>query len=67
MGAASPKHATSRRDCHRHADVIVVGAGIFGASMAITLARQSRSVFLLERSLKEPDRTVGELLQLGGV
>lgn len=59
--------ATLRRIAHRHADVIVVGAGIFGAAMAVTLARQSRSVFLLERSLKEPNRIVGELLQPGGV
>ncbi|KUJ06354.1 ERG1 squalene epoxidase [Mollisia scopiformis] len=56
-----------RRTMHRHADVVVVGAGVFGTAMAITLARQSRSVFLLERSLKEPDRIVGELLQPGGV
>jgi choline dehydrogenase-like flavoprotein len=60
-------NAYLRRTMHRHADVVVVGAGVFGASMAITLARQSRSVFLLERSLKEPDRIVGELLQPGGI
>ncbi|KAF4472817.1 squalene monooxygenase erg1 [Fusarium albosuccineum] len=59
--------AASRRVNHRHADVVVVGAGIFGAAIAITLARQNRSVFLLERSLGEPDRIVGELLQPGGV
>ncbi|KAK4071121.1 hypothetical protein Purlil1_13508 [Purpureocillium lilacinum] len=59
--------AAIHRIAHRHADVVVVGAGIFGAAMAVTLARQSRSVFLLERSLKEPDRIVGELLQPGGV
>ncbi|TQV91837.1 squalene epoxidase [Cordyceps javanica] len=57
----------SRRASHRHADVIVVGAGIFEAAIAISLARQNRSVLLLERSLKEPDRIVGELLQPGGV
>ncbi|KJK73715.1 putative squalene monooxygenase [Metarhizium anisopliae BRIP 53293] len=67
MAVAQPKVADSRRENHRHADVIVVGAGIFGAAIAITLARQNRSVFLLERSLKEPDRIVGELLQPGGV
>ena len=51
----------------RHADVIVVGAGIFGTAIAIALAQQSRSVVLLERSLEEPNRIVGELLQPGGV
>ena len=48
-------------------DVIIVGAGILGCALAITLARQGRSVTLLEKSLKEPDRIVGELLQPGGV
>lgn len=67
MGTSSLEDAAFRRTVHRHADVIVVGAGIFGFTMAITLARQSRSVFLLERSLREPDRIVGELLQPGGV
>lgn len=48
-------------------DVIIVGAGILGCALAITFARQGRSVSLLEKSLKEPDRIVGELLQPGGV
>ena len=48
-------------------DVVVVGAGILGCALAVTFARQGRSVCLLERSLKEPDRIVGELLQPGGV
>lgn len=56
-----------RRTAHHHADVIVVGAGVFGAAIATALARQQRSVILLERSLKEPERIVGELLQPGGV
>ena len=49
------------------ADVLIVGAGILGCALAVTFARQGRSVFLLEKSLKEPDRIVGELLQPGGV
>ena len=56
-----------RRTLHHTSDVVIVGAGILGTTIAITLARQSRSVILLEKSLKEPDRIVGELLQPGGV
>ena len=58
-----------RRKFHHESDVLVVGAGILGTALAITLARAPhyRSVTLLEKSLKEPDRIVGELLQPGGV
>ncbi|MCJ1372175.1 Squalene epoxidase [Loxospora ochrophaea] len=56
-----------RRTQHHTSDVVVVGAGVLGTSIAITLARQDRSVILLEKSLKEPDRIVGELLQPGGL
>ena len=51
----------------RHADGIIVGAGIAGCALAVALGKQGRRVVLLERSLKEPDRIVGELLQPGGV
>ncbi len=52
----------------RHsADVVVVGAGILGCAVAVALGKQGRSVILLEKSLKEPERIVGELLQPGGV
>ena len=47
--------------------MVVVGAGIFGCAAAHALAKQGRSVLLLERQLKEPDRIVGELLQPGGI
>nr|OQO32210.1 hypothetical protein B0A51_00579 [Rachicladosporium sp. CCFEE 5018] len=56
-----------RRNEHHEADVVVVGAGILGCAVAVALGNQDRSVILLERSLKEPDRIVGELLQPGGV
>lgn len=56
-----------RRQLHHEADVVVVGAGVFGCAAAFALAKQGRSVLLLERWLKEPDRIVGELLQPGGV
>lgn len=56
-----------RRRLHHDADVVIVGAGIFGCAAAYALANQGRSVILLERSLKQPDRIVGELLQPGGL
>jgi squalene monooxygenase len=56
-----------RRRLYHEADVVVVGAGIFGCAAAFALAKQGRSVLLLERWMKEPDRIVGELLQPGGV
>ncbi|PSS12336.1 hypothetical protein M430DRAFT_36494 [Amorphotheca resinae ATCC 22711] len=56
-----------RRRLYHEADVVVVGAGVFGCAVAFALAKQGRSVLLLERWLKEPDRIVGELLQPGGV
>jgi squalene monooxygenase len=56
-----------RREEHHEADVVVVGAGVFGCAIAVAMARQGRSVILLERWMKEPDRIVGELLQPGGI
>lgn len=56
-----------RRRLHHEADVVVVGAGIMGCAIAVAMGKQGRSVLLLEKSLKEPDRIVGELLQPGGV
>jgi len=56
-----------RRRLHHEADVVIVGAGILGCAIAVALGKQGRSVILLEKSLKEPDRIVGELLQPGGV
>ncbi|KAF2675464.1 squalene monooxygenase [Microthyrium microscopicum] len=52
---------------HHEADIVIVGAGIAGCALAVAFGKQGRSVVLLERSLKEPDRIVGELLQPGGV
>ncbi|KAE8154151.1 squalene epoxidase-domain-containing protein [Aspergillus avenaceus] len=59
--------AEERRRVHHHADVVIVGAGVLGCALAVTLGKQGRSVLLLEASMKEPDRIVGELLQPGGV
>lgn len=62
-----PDLLETRRKEHHDADVLVVGAGIVGCAVAVALGKQGRSVILLEKSLKEPDRIVGELLQPGGV
>eukprot|EP00042_Codosiga_hollandica_P036316 m.276272 g.276272 ORF g.276272 m.276272 type:complete len:524 (+) comp54858_c0_seq29:710-2281(+) len=50
-----------------HADAIVVGCGVGGAALATTLARMGKKVIVLERSMDEPDRIVGELMQPGGL
>lgn len=57
----------ARRTKHHEADVVVVGAGVFGCAMAHAMANQGRSVILLERWMHEPDRIVGELMQPGGM
>ena len=48
-------------------DIIIVGAGIAGCAVASAFAKQGKRVLLIERSLNEPKRIVGELLQPGGV
>ncbi|TPX64129.1 hypothetical protein SpCBS45565_g06111 [Spizellomyces sp. 'palustris'] len=48
-------------------EVIIIGGGILGASLAAALGRDGRDVLLIERDWSEPDRIVGELLQPGGV
>lgn len=48
-------------------DVVIVGAGVAGCSLAHALSSSSLRIALLERSLSEPDRIVGELLQPAGV
>ncbi|KAF1808618.1 squalene epoxidase [Eremomyces bilateralis CBS 781.70] len=63
----SPDAREERRRLHHEADVVIIGAGVAGCAMAVALGKQGRSVILLEKSLKEPDRIVGELLQPGGV
>jgi len=66
VGKLQHKIEEARR-LHHEADVVIIGAGILGCAVAVALGNQGRSVILLEKSLKEPDRIVGELLQPGGV
>ena len=40
-------------------DVVVVGAGVAGASLAHSFGKQGRRVLCVERDLSEPDRIVG--------
>src|SRR5690349_21651367 len=67
MAITASQLLRERREVYHEADVVVVGAGIFGCAIAYALANQGRSVILLERWMHEPDRIVGELLQPGGV
>lgn len=50
-----------------HHQVIIVGAGVAGAPLAFHLGKNGKEVLVLERSLEEPNRIVGELLQPAGV
>ena len=59
-----PTMAADNTPCY---DALIVGAGVAGCALARALSRQGRNVLVLERSLAEPDRIVGELLQPGGV
>lgn len=64
---------------HHDYDVIIVGAGIAGPALAFALSPSSKlrkgrpepsrplRTLLVDQSLKQPDRIVGELLQPGGV
>ena len=48
-------------------DIIVVGSGVLGTALAVSLARSGRKVLVVERDLGPPHaRIVGELLQPGG-
>ncbi|KAK9678444.1 hypothetical protein RND81_11G211800 [Saponaria officinalis] len=47
-------------------DVIIVGAGVAGAALGYSLAKDGRHVRVIERDLNAPDRIAGELLHPGG-
>lgn len=63
-----------KKNMSSHYDVLIVGAGIAGSALAHALSTITSKlrpsplrVALLERSLAEPDRIVGELLQPAGM
>ncbi|KAE8664653.1 Squalene epoxidase 2 [Hibiscus syriacus] len=47
-------------------DIIIVGAGVAGASLAYSLGKDGRRVRVIERDLNEPNRVMGEVLMPGG-
>ncbi len=51
----------------KHADVVIVGAGIGGSSLGAALAQAGQAVLLLERSFEFKDRVRGEWLAPWGV
>ncbi len=48
-------------------DICIIGAGVAGGTLAAYLGRHGLRVAVIEKSLREQDRIVGELLQPGGV
>ncbi len=48
-------------------DICIIGAGVAGGALAAYLGQHNIRVAVIEKSLKEQDRIVGELLQPGGV
>src|SRR5688572_6209826 len=48
-------------------DVCIIGAGVAGSAMASYLGKNGKKVVVIEKSLAEMDRILGELLQPGGV
>lgn len=48
-------------------DVCIIGAGVAGGAMAAYLGKNGLRVAVVEKSLAEQERIVGELLQPGGV
>ncbi|HLP52394.1 MAG TPA: FAD-dependent monooxygenase [Chitinophagales bacterium] len=48
-------------------DICIIGAGVAGGALAAYLGRNGVRVAVVEKSLREQDRIVGELLQPGGV
>ncbi|EFX60525.1 hypothetical protein DAPPUDRAFT_71528, partial [Daphnia pulex] len=69
MWSVSPSRRIATKYSHEtpDADVIIVGAGTTGASMAMGLAKQGKKVLVIEKCMDYQDRFVGELMQPGGL
>ncbi|KAI0216778.1 Squalene epoxidase [Massospora cicadina] len=66
MTALHPLDPTAPTETSKLYDFVIVGAGVFGSALAVTLAKAGHQVLLVERDFSVPDRIVGELLQPGG-
>src|SRR6476646_5491066 len=62
-----PYGQARRWEMAESADVVIVGAGIGGASLAYALAKEGLGVTLLEASEEFPDRVRGESMHVWGV
>ena len=51
---------------NKEVDVLIVGAGIAGATLAANLAKTGKNIVVIEKDLSERDVIIGELLQPGG-
>jgi len=51
----------------KEVDVLIVGAGIAGATLAANLAKTGKNIVVIEKDLSERDVIIGELLQPGGM
>lgn len=47
-------------------EVVIIGGGVVGATMAVQFGKQGRHTVVIERQMQAPDRIVGEFLQPGG-
>ena len=57
---------TAKPSTSTDTDIVVVGAGAGGAALGAALAMRGHRVIVVEQSLEEPNRIVGELLQPSG-
>jgi len=57
----------SNTGINKEVDVLIVGAGIAGATLAANLAKTGKNIVVIEKDLSERDVIIGELLQPGGM